>query len=160
MKKYSFKLFELLGLEAELSGVFNQETKEQLFSGLLQKNILITDKYWLNDLVNKLSKEKEAIELLRQEIIKKHGTEDANGNIGINTFSDEEEILEDGKKGYKYSIPYIKYNQDYNDLLNQEKELKVFTFPLSNLDGIKADESYPLVFKYLVEMVTNAKNML
>ena len=41
MKKYSFKLFELLGLEAELSGVFNQETKEQLFSGLLQKNILI-----------------------------------------------------------------------------------------------------------------------
>lgn len=151
MKTHSFKLFELLGLEAELAGAFNQETGEQIFEGLLQKNILITDKYWLNDLVGKLGEEKKAIESIREELIKKHGTEDANGNIGINTYLDEEEILEDGKKRFKYNPAYISFSNEYSTLLNQEKELKVFTFPLNNLDGIKADESYPLVFKYLVE---------
>ena len=33
MKTYSFKLFELLELEAELVGVINQETGEQVFKG-------------------------------------------------------------------------------------------------------------------------------
>ena len=151
MKTHSFKLFELLSLEAELAGVVNQENGEQVFKGLLQKNILITDKYWLNDLLGKLGEEKKAIESLREELIKKHGTEDANGNIDINTYLDEEEVLEDGTKQLKYNPVYINFSNEFSALLNQEKELKVFTFPLKNLDGIKAEESYPLVFKYLVE---------
>jgi hypothetical protein len=151
MKTHSFKLFELINLEAELAGVVNPQTGEQVFKGLLQKNILITDKYWLNDLVSKLGEEKKAIESLREELIKKHGTEDANGNIGISMFLDEEETLEDGTKQKKINPVYIEFNTEYGDLLHQEKEFKVYTFPLKNLEGIKADETYPLVFKYLVE---------
>jgi hypothetical protein len=152
MKTYSFKLFELINLEAELAGVVNPETGEQVFKGLLSKNISITDKYWLNDLVGKLGEEKKAIESLREELIKKHGTEDANGNIGISMFLNEEETLEDGTKQKKINPVYITFNTEYGDLLHQEKEFKVYTFPLANLDGIKADESYPLIFKYLIEV--------
>lgn len=149
MKTYSFKLFQLLELEAELTGVVNPQTGEQVFKGLLSKNISITDKYWLNDLVGKLKEEKKTIELIREELIKKYGTEDANKNIGINMYLEEDDILEDSKK--KFNPNYIKFSNEFNDLLNQEKELKVYTFPLKNLEGIKAEESYPLVFTYLVE---------
>jgi hypothetical protein len=138
-------------LEAELAGVVNQQTGEQAFKGLLSQNISITDKYWLNELVGKLVEEKKSIEVLREELIKKHGNEDENGNIGISMFLDEEETLEDGTSQKKINPVYISFTNEYGDLLNQEKELKVFTFPLKNLEGIKSEESYPLVFKYLVE---------
>jgi len=159
MKTYSFKLFELLNLEVELTGLTNQRTGEQVFKGLLSKNLSITDKYWLNDLVLKLGEEKKLIESLREELIKKHGTEDANGNIGISMFLDEEEELADGTKQKKINPVYIEFNTEYGDLLHQEKEFTVYTFPLSNLEGIKADESYPLVFKYLVEIPNTAEEL-
>jgi len=151
MKTYSFRLFELLNLEAELMGVVNQRTGEQILKGLLQFELSITDKYWLNDLVNKLGDEKKSIESLREELIKKYGSEDANGNIGISMFLDEEETLEDGTTQKKINPTYIEFNTEYGDLLNQEKEFKVYTFPLKNLEGIKTDGSYPLIFKYLIE---------
>jgi hypothetical protein len=151
MKTHSFKLFELINLEAELAGVVNPQTGDQVFKGLLQKNILITDKYWLNDLVGKLGDEKKVIESLREEIIKKYGVEDLNGNIGISMFLDEEETLADGTTQKKINPAYIEFNTEYGDLLHQEKNFQVYTFPLKDLEGIKAEESYPLTFKYLVE---------
>lgn len=151
MKTYTFKLFELINLEAELVGIVNTKTGEQIRKGLLQQNISITDKYWLDSLAKQLNEEKETINSLRDELIKKYGTEDANGNIGISMFLDEEEELEDGTKQKKINQTYIDFNNEFGDLLNQEKEFKVYTFPLKNLSGIKTEDSYPLVFKFLVE---------
>jgi hypothetical protein len=51
MKTQSFKLFELLQLEAELAGVSNQKTGERVLEGLLSQKLTLTTKYWLNGLV-------------------------------------------------------------------------------------------------------------
>jgi hypothetical protein len=51
MKTQSFKLFELLNLEAELAGATNNQTGEKIIEGLLNQKLPVVTKYHLNNLV-------------------------------------------------------------------------------------------------------------
>ncbi len=46
---------------------------------------------------------------------------------------------------------YIEFNDEYGELLNQEKEISVPTIKLSDLDKIETKDNYVLIFKYLIE---------
>ena len=80
MEKISLKLHEFYSLEVDLNGLTNQQTGEVVAKGLLSEKIKLTTKYWLSDLNKKATAEKEAVESLKEELIKKHGTEDKDGN--------------------------------------------------------------------------------
>ena len=54
MEKVSLKLFEFYNLEAELSGLTNQQTGQVISKGLLNEKIKLTTKYWLTDLLKKV----------------------------------------------------------------------------------------------------------
>ena len=151
MKTQSFKLFELLQLEAELSGVLNQKTGERVLEGLLSQKLSLTTKYWLNGLVSTLLDEKKQIESLRDELIKKHGTADADGNIGISMYVETGEKDAEGNALTQVNPKYLEFNAEYNALLNESKDIKIPSIKFAELEKIETEENYNLVLKYLVE---------
>jgi len=151
MKTQSFKLFELLQLEAELSGVLNQKTGERVLEGLLSQKLSLTTKYWLNGLVDTLASEKKAIDSLRDELIKKHGEEDADGNIGISMYVETGKKDAEGNALTQVNPKYLEFNAEYSALLNESKDIKIPSIKFSELEKIETEENYNLVLKYLVE---------
>ena len=151
MKNQSLKLFELLNLEAELAGATNNQTGEKIIEGLLNQKLPVVTKYYLNTLVESLAAEKKTIDALRDELIKKHGTEDANGNVGISMVIETEKVDDKGEPVKDINPAYIAFNDEYGELLNQEKEIKLPEIKLSDLDKIETKDNYVLIFKYLIE---------
>ncbi len=151
MKTQSFKLFELLNLEAELAGATNNQTGEKIIEGLLNQKLPVVTKYHLNNLVEALAAEKKVIDSLRDELIKKHGTEDENGNIGISMVIETRELDDKGEPIKDINPAYIAFNDEYGELLNQEKEISIPTIKLSDLDKIETKDNYVLIFKHLIE---------
>jgi hypothetical protein len=151
MKNQSLKLFELLNLEAELAGATNNQTGEKIIEGLLNQKIPVVTKYHLNILLSNLSAEKKTIDALRDELIKKHGTEDKDGNIGISMVIETENVDDKGEPIKDINPAYIEFNDEYGELLNQEKEIQIPQIKLSDLDKIETKDNYVLIFKHLIE---------
>jgi hypothetical protein len=151
MKKQSFKLFELLNLEAELAGATNNQTGEKIIEGLLNQKLPVVTKYHLNTLVEVLAAEKKIIDSLRDELVKKYGKEDENGNIGISMVIETGELNDKGEPIKDINPAYLEFNDEFGELANQEKEINIPTIKLSDLDKIETKDNYVLIFKYLIE---------
>jgi hypothetical protein len=150
MEKISLKLYEFYNLESELNGVTNQQTGEKISAGLLAEKLKLTDKYWLTELAKKVAAEKAGVESLKEELIKKHGEADETGNISIpmyiNIVKDEEGNIVSGENNPKF----IEFQNEFNTLLQEEKELEYKAVKLSALDSIESDSNYPTFFKLVV----------
>jgi len=150
MEKISLKLFEFYNLDSELNGVVNQQTGEKVSEGLLSEKLKLTTKYWLTELSKKVLAEKTSVESLKEDLIKKHGEEDENGNIGIQMYidvvKDENGNIVEGKPNPKF----IEFQNDFNTLLQEEKELEYKPVNLSELESIESDGNYPTFFKLVV----------
>jgi uncharacterized membrane protein YheB (UPF0754 family) len=151
MKNQSLKLFELLNLEAELAGATNNQTGEKIIEGLLNQKLPVVTKYYLNALVESLAAEKKVIDSLRDELIKKYGTEDKDGNVGISMVIETENVDDKGEPVKDINPAYIAFNDEYGELLNQEKEINIPVIKLSDLDKIETKDNYVLIFKYLID---------
>jgi uncharacterized protein (UPF0216 family) len=150
MEKISLKLFEFYNLESELNGVMNQQTGEKISAGLLAEKLKLTTKYWLTELAKKVAAEKATVETLKEELIKKHGEADETGNISIPMYidivKDEEGKIVDGKNNPKF----IEFQNEFNALLQEEKELEYKPVNLNELENIESDGNYPTFFKLVV----------
>jgi uncharacterized protein (UPF0216 family) len=86
----------------------------------------------------------------KEELIKKHGETDETGNISIPMYidivKDEEGNIVDGKNNPKF----IEFQNEFNTLLQEEKELEYKAVKLSALDSIESDSNYPTFFKLVV----------
>jgi hypothetical protein len=151
MKKQLFKLSELLQLETELLGATNLETNEVLFYGLMNQELSMGVKYWLNELVEVLQKEKKTIDTFKEELFKKYGEEDDKGMLGIPYYIESDEIDADGNPVMIKNPKAIAFQSEYDELLSQEKTIRVHTFSLDELKTITTKETYPLVMKHLIE---------
>jgi hypothetical protein len=141
MKKISLKLHEFYQLEAELNGVTNLKTGEVLAKGLLNEKIKLTTKYWLNDLLKKVSAEKESIEKLKEELIKKYGTTDEEGNVSIPMYV---------KDNVNEANPeFTKFQNDFNLLLSEDRDLEYKSFKLQDFDNVETDNNYNIFFKLI-----------
>jgi hypothetical protein len=149
MKK-SFKLFELLNLEAEIVGVVNTQTGETVRPGLLSQKLPLTAKFWLGEFVEFLQKDKKSLESLREELIKKYGVEDENGNIGISTFLPKKDE-NDEKEELQFNPNYIQFSDEYGELLNESKSLDAPLFKPEDFSNVITEIDFPLVRKYLIE---------
>jgi hypothetical protein len=150
MNKISLKLHEFYQLEAELNGVTNTKTGEILAKGLLNEKIKLTTKYWLNDLLKKVSAEKESIEKLKEELIKKYGTTDKEGNVGIPMYTNEV-VDEDTKEIVSREVnpDFTKFQNDFNLLLNEDRDLEYKGFKLEDFNNVEADGNYSVLFKLI-----------
>ena len=147
MEKVTLKLSEFYQLEAELNGVVNQSTGETLAKGLLSEKIKLTTKYWLHDLSKKVATEKESVEKLKEELIKKYGKEE-NGAISIPLYINE--VIDDETKevtSREVNPDFIKFQNDFNALLQEERELEYHAFQLEEFEGVETDGVYNTFFK-------------
>ena len=148
MEKVTLKLHEFYALEAELNGVSNRQTGEVLAKGLLNEKIKLTTKYWLHDLTKKVAAEKESVEKLKEELIKKHGTTDEEGNVSIPMYINEM-IDEETKEIISRDInpDFVKFQNDFNGLLEESRELEYKGFKLEEFDNVETDGNYNTFFK-------------
>jgi hypothetical protein len=148
MEKVTLKLHEFYALEAELNGVSNRQTGEVLAKGLLNEKIKLTTKYWLHDLTKKVAAEKESVEKLKEELIKKHGTTDEEGNVSIPMYINEM-IDEETKEIVSRDInpDFVKFQNDFNGLLEEDRELEYKGFKLEEFDNVETDGNYSTFFK-------------
>jgi hypothetical protein len=145
MEKISLKLHEFLTLEAELFGVKNQQTGEVTSKGLLNEKLSLVSKFWLNELGKKVASEKESVEKLREELIKKLGTEE-EGQVFIKMY-DEVKDEEGNTVSRSLTSNFIEFNQEYEKLLSEEKELEYRAFDLSELANVETEGNLNVFFK-------------
>jgi len=150
MEKVTLKLSEFYQLEAELNGVVNQSTGETLSKGLLGEKIKLTTKYWLHDLNKKVAAEKESVEKLKEELIKKYGKEDEEGRISIPLYINE--VVDDETKevvSREINPDFVKFQNDFNALLSEERELEYKSFKLEDFESVETDGVYNTFFKLI-----------
>ena len=145
MEKISLKLHEFLTLETELFGVKNQQTGEVTSKGLLNEKLSLVAKFWLNELGKKVASEKESVEKLREELIKKLGTEE-EGQVFIKMY-DEIKDEEGNTVSRSLTSNFIEFNQEYEKLLSEEKELEYRPFDLSELANVETEGNLNVFFK-------------
>jgi hypothetical protein len=149
MEKITLKLYEFYNLEAELNGVTNQQTGEVTSKGLLAEKIKMTTKYWLNDLVKKVSAEKEACETLKQELIKKHGEADEQGNVSIPMYVNIVTNEEGQTVSREVNPKFIEFQTEFNAVLNEDKELEYKGFTLEEIENVESEGKYDTFFKLI-----------
>ena len=149
MEKVSLKLFEFYNLEAELNGVVNQQTGEAVSKGLLNEKIKLTTKYWLTDLSKKVVDEKQSVEKLKEELIKKHGETSEDGAVSIpmyiNIVTDEQGEVTSRDVNPKF----VEFQTDFNKLLQEERELEHKAFSLEDFESVESDGNYSTFFKLI-----------
>jgi N-methylhydantoinase B/oxoprolinase/acetone carboxylase alpha subunit len=150
MEKVTLKLHEFYALEAELNGVTNRQTGEILAKGLLNEKIKLTTKYWLHDLTKKVAAEKESVEKLKEELIKKYGTTDTEGNVSIPMYINEV-IDEETKEIVSRDVnpDFVKFQNDFNGLLEEDREIEYKGFKLEEFDSVETDGNYNILFKLI-----------
>jgi hypothetical protein len=149
MEKVSLKLFEFYNLEAELNGLVNQQNGEVISKGLLNEKIKLTTKYWLTDLYKKVSEQKQAVEKLKEDLIKKYGDTDDQGNISIPTYinviKDENDKIVSGDVNPKF----VEFQNSFNTLLQEERDLEYKPLPLEDFESVESDANYTTFFKLI-----------
>lgn len=141
MEKKSLKLIQFYNLEAELNGVTNPQTGEKLTKGLLSEKLQLKTKYWLTDLYKKAKEQTDACSALRDELIKKYGTESDKG------FSISQTIEEDGKNVVNPN--FVSFQNEFNALLNEEREIEYKGLGIEELGSIETEEVYETLFSLL-----------
>ena len=149
MEKITLKLYEFYNLEAELNGVTNQQNGEVTSKGLLAEKIKMTTKYWLNDLVKKVVTEKEACEALKQELIKKHGEADEQGNVSIPMYINEVKNEEGQTVSREINPKFVEFQSEFNAVLNEDKELEYKGFTLEEFENVESEGKYDTFFKLI-----------
>ena len=149
MEKVTLKLAEFYQLEAELNGVTNQQTGEVVSKGLLSERVKLTTKYWLVDLAKKVAAEKESIDKLREELVKKYGVEE-NGSVSIPLYINE--VIDDETKevvSREVNPDFIAFQNDFNALLQEERELEYHPFKLEEFENVETEGVYVTFFKLI-----------
>jgi len=147
MEKISLKLHEILTLDAELNGVKNQQTGEVTIKGLANEKLSLVVKYHMNELSKKVAIEKQSVDTLREELIKKLGTEE-DGQVFIKMY-DEVKDEEGNIVSRSLTENFIEFNKEYDTLLNEVKELEYRPFELSELASIETEANYDVFFKLI-----------
>ncbi len=152
MEKISLKLFEFLNLEAEINGLVNQQTGETISKGLLSEKLNMITKYWITDLNKRLTSEKESINKLRDELIMKYGSTDENGGYQLSpSIRKEDGVDEEGNPKFKTepNQDFFEFQKEYNDLLNQERELEYKPFNISDFAHVETEGNYQTFFQLI-----------
>lgn len=140
-QKTTLTLSEIYALDAELNGLSNTQTGEVLLKGLLNQPLNIKTKYWLTRLKDTVSSEKKAIDGLRNDLIKKYGNEEKDGNYSIPAFLDKENT--------ERNPAYDEFNQELQELLTTTKEFEHSVFGIEMFESLETEENYSVFFKLI-----------
>jgi hypothetical protein len=149
MEKSSLKLHEYYTLEAELNGLTNQQSGEVISKGLLNEKLKLTTKYWISDLAKKATAEKDAVEKIKEDLIKKHGETDENGSISIPMYINIVTNEEGETVSREVNPKFVEFQNEFNTLLQEEKEIEHNAFKLEDFENVESDGNYQVFFKLI-----------
>jgi hypothetical protein len=138
MEKIKLTLNEILLLNEELSGS-PDTNKEKRYEGFLNLELPILKKYHLTKLNKELNTEKETVEKMKNELITKYGKKDQNDNYSIQYLTEDNKVSEN----------YIKFVNEFNELLNEEKEINVPELSIQDIQNISTRDNYQILFKLI-----------
>ena len=147
MEKVTLKLHEFYALDAEINGVVNQQTGEVIAKGLLGEKIKLTTKYQLTDLSKKVVAEKESVEKLKEDLIKKHGEEDEKGGVSIPMYINIVTNEQGETTSRDINPKFVEFQNAFNTLLQEERELEYKPFKLEEFENVETDGAYITFFK-------------
>jgi hypothetical protein len=151
MQKVTLKIYEILALDVELNGYTDPQTGKLLAEGILSKDLKLTIKYWLSDLSDKVAKEKDKVSKLREEIIKKFGTQDEKGGVYIPMYINQ--VLDEQGKMVSGDVnpAYDNFQKEYQLLLEETVEVEYKELKLSDLEGIALKDTPKVFFKLIAK---------
>ena len=133
MEKISLKLYDFYELDLELSN-------------LLSESIKMSTKYWLIDIAKKVSTEKATCESIKQELVRKYGKEDEEGNFlmtrYINQTNEEGEVISS-----EINPKFVEFQNEFNSVLMEERELEHKEFNLSDFETVVSPNTYTTFYK-------------
>ena len=147
MQSQKIKLFEFYNLDVDLNGRVNQQTGQKIATGILDEKVSLVAKYWLTQLANTVKAEVALLDAQRDELIKKYGTEDGDGGVSL-----APSIVEKDESGVEIRKPnpkFLEFNQEFNELLAQEKEVSYAAIKLADLANIESENNYATLFKFI-----------
>ena len=148
MKKLNLSLFDALQLESEINGFVNPQTKETVYKGFIKHNLPVLLKYDLFEVSEKLLTEKKKIDEIRNDLIKKHGETDGEGNINVKMYDE----IADGK--VKITKKFLEFEKEYNELLSQTIELSYNEITREDLKKVgETEDDYRFLFKMVKKEV-------
>jgi hypothetical protein len=149
METVKLKLAEARELQKELFG-FKNESGDQTFKGMLNQDLKAATKFKLVQLGKKIQEHDTAAEEQRKALIEKYGTIETNKDGSTFTRVDQFILDDEGNSTGQLTESFIKFVEEYNELLNTEVALEVTKLSIADLD-FKSEEVYPFVFEYLVQ---------
>lgn len=135
-------LREVLLLKNEIYGLYNPST-QTLQKGLVNQNIPIKLKYWLNVLGERVNSEEKIIKKLYADLGSKYGETDEEGNITLNPT-----IELDGNTIVNPN--YTEFQNEYSFLLEGTIQIENISFALSEIEQFTFEENYPIFNKFIV----------
>lgn len=152
MKTVSLKLSEVLNLDVELAGLANQSTGEQLVQGLLGLELDFVLKYHLSKIHTQVLEEKKVIEKFREDLIKKFGEEDKEGNFSVPYVIN----VKKNEKGEAISADpnpkFEEFSKEFEKFLQETVEIKVKELTIANFEGVKLKTAPTVLFSLLEEI--------
>lgn len=135
-------LSEVLLLKNEIYGLYNPST-QTFQKGLVNQNLPIKIKYWLNVLGERVNIEEKIIKKLYADLGSKYGETDENGNIVLNpTIELDGNIITNPN--------YTEFQNEYSFLLEGTIQIENISFSLSEIEQFTFEENYPIFNKFII----------
>lgn len=149
MQKVTLKIYEILALDVELNGYTDPQSGKMLAEGLLSKELKLTLKYWISDLSDKVLKEKDKVNKIREDLIKRYGTADDKGGVSIPMYVNQ--VLDEEGKILSADINpvYDSFQKEYQALLEETVEVEYKELKLSDIEGIVLKDTPKVFFKLI-----------
>ena len=122
---------------------------EETFGVTASSPIVSVSTVATNTPVAEVAEEKTAIETMKTDLIKKHGTEDEDKNISIPMWIDEEKDEDGNIISAKPNPTFIKFQEEFNALLQEEKELEYHEFKLDDFKTVETSDNYAVFYKLI-----------
>jgi hypothetical protein len=159
METIKLKLHEFYTLDSELNGSVNKQTGEKVTNGLLQEKLSLITKYWLSSLSKTVVAEKVVIDELKNELVKKFGKDDGQGNISLPMIIDDvdaegnpvKEVNAEGTEVFlkRLNPDYQQFETEFSEFLQTEKEIEYKPFQLTDFEKVETTENYSIFFRLI-----------
>lgn len=142
MKKVNLTNEEYLRLDVEINGLADTRTGEIAQKGLLQETIPVKVRFWASRVNSKIEGIKKAVESTREDLIKKYGEADKDGNTRIHPIIKE--------KGKDVPNPNIEqFMKEMGDVLKSEEEIEIPELSIEDLGDFSTDVNLTIIFKLI-----------
>ena len=106
--------------------------------GLLDLDLSVSERFWMNDLNDQIRKIHGAVQNLRDDIVRRRGKPGPDGNVTLK--ATEKVIIEfqgEQKESIAYTEEFLRFQREYGELLNERYTIKVESKILNKFfDGI------------------------